>query len=160
MKSRYKIIIAFFLAIIFILTVLPYLVPVSNVESEASVQSLRSPSGKFLNIESCSIYVEEHGPAEGEVIVLIHGFGGSTYSWRNNIPFLVENGYRVIALDLKGFGLSCRGFQSDYSHKAQAAIINEVLQQTGVEQAYIIGHSMGSSVMFHLLIYTPIKYSE
>ncbi|MBN1294780.1 MAG: alpha/beta hydrolase, partial [Candidatus Latescibacteria bacterium] len=149
MKRRYKVIIAFFLAIIFILTVLPYLVPVAHIGSEASVHSLMSPSGTFLNIESHNIYVEKQGPVSGEAIVLIHGFGGSTFSWRNNIPFFVENGYRVIALDMKGFGLSDRDFQSDHSHKAQAAIVNEVLQQTGIEQAYLIGHSMGSSVMFH-----------
>lgn len=145
------------MAIIFILTALPYLIPLSDVESEASIQSLMSPSGKLLNIESYNIYVEEHGPATGEAIVLIHGFGGSTFSWRNNIPFLVENGYRVIALDLKGFGLSSRDFQSDYSHKAQAAIVNKVLQQIGAEQAYLISHSMGSSVMFHFAHLYPEK---
>lgn len=157
MKRRYKIIIACFLAIVFVLTALPYLIPVSHIESEASVQSLMSPSGKFLNIESSDIYIEEHGPVTGEAIVLIHGYGGSTFSWRNNIPFLVENGYRVIALDLKGFGLSGRDFQSCYSHKEQAAIVNKVLQQTGIEQAYLIGHSMGSSVMFHFAHLYPEK---
>ncbi len=157
MKRRYKIIIIVFAAIAFILTALPYLIPISGVKSEVTVQSLMSPSGKFLNIESVDIYIEEHGPATGEAIVLIHGFGGSTFSWRNNIPFLVENGYRVIALDLKGFGLSGRDFQSDHSHKAQAAIINEVLRQTGIGQAYLIGHSMGGSVMFHFVNLYPEK---
>ena len=39
-------------------------------------------------------------------VVLIHGFGASVYHWRYNIPALVEAGYRVLALDLLGFGLS------------------------------------------------------
>lgn len=39
-------------------------------------------------------------------LVLIHGFGASVYHWRYNIPALVKAGYRVLALDLLGFGLS------------------------------------------------------
>lgn len=39
-------------------------------------------------------------------VVLIHGFGASVYHWRYNIPALVKAGYRVLALDLLGFGLS------------------------------------------------------
>lgn len=39
-------------------------------------------------------------------LVLIHGFGASVYHWRYNIPALVSEGYRVLALDLLGFGLS------------------------------------------------------
>lgn len=38
--------------------------------------------------------------------MLIHGFGASVYHWRYNIPALVKEGYRVLALDLLGFGLS------------------------------------------------------
>ena len=157
MKRRYKIIIIVFAAVVIILTALPYLIPLSDNKSEASTQSLMSPSGRFLNIESFEIYVEEHGPVAGEVIVLIHGFGGSSFSWRSNIQFFADNGYRVIAIDLKGFGLSGRDFQSDHSHKAQAAIVNEVLRQTGIEQAYLIGHSMGGSVLFHFAHLYPDK---
>lgn len=49
-----------------------------------------------------SSHMELHQPA----IVLVHGFGASVYHWRYNIPALVEAGYRVLALDLLGFGLS------------------------------------------------------
>jgi pimeloyl-ACP methyl ester carboxylesterase len=157
MKRRYKIIIIVFATLVFILTALPYLIPIADNNSEASAQFLMSTAGRFLNIESFDIYVEEQGSAEEEAIVLIHGFGGSTFSWRNNMQFLADSGFRVIALDLKGFGLSGRDFQSDHSHKAQAAIINEVLLQTGIRQAYLIGHSMGGSVLFHFAHLYPEK---
>ena len=58
---------------------------------------------------------------------------------------------------MKGFGLSSRDFQSDYSHNAQAEIVAEVLQQLNIKQAYLIGHSMGSSVMFHFAHLYPEK---
>jgi pimeloyl-ACP methyl ester carboxylesterase len=42
----------------------------------------------------------------GPVVVMLHGFGDSVYSWRWNIQAFVEAGYRVLALDLPGMGLS------------------------------------------------------
>jgi pimeloyl-ACP methyl ester carboxylesterase len=127
----------------------PYLVPVSDISSGVSSQALVTATGRFLNIGSVNIYVEDQGPSSEEAVVFIHGFGGSTFTWRNNAPFLANQGYRVIALDLKGFGLSTRDLLSNYSHKSQAKLVAEVLQQLGVKRAYLIGHSMGSSVMFH-----------
>jgi pimeloyl-ACP methyl ester carboxylesterase len=44
------------------------------------------------------------GPADGQPIMLIHGFGASVGHWRNNVPAMVERGYRTYAIDLLGFG--------------------------------------------------------
>ena len=44
----------------------------------------------------------------GKPLLLIHGFGASIGHWRKNIPFLAEQGYRVFALDLLGFGDSAK----------------------------------------------------
>jgi pimeloyl-ACP methyl ester carboxylesterase len=154
-KRRYKILIIPFLVIAFLLLIVPYVIPVSYAVSGIPAESLASPAGRFLNIGAHTIYVEEQGPRSATAIVFIHGFGGSAYTWRNNIPFFANQGYHIIALDLKGFGLSSRDFTSDYSHSAQAKLVAEVLNQTGVKQAYLIGHSMGASVMFHFaLLYT------
>jgi len=43
---------------------------------------------------------------EGEPVLLLHGFPGSNYLWRGVIPRLVKSGYRVIAPDQRGFGMS------------------------------------------------------
>jgi pimeloyl-ACP methyl ester carboxylesterase len=136
------------LTVALLVVVVPYLVPVSY-PAEVSSQSLVTSSGRFLDVSSDRIYVEEQGPPSLNAVVLLHGFGGSTFSWRGNVSFLASEGYHVVALDLRGFGLSSRDPQSDYSHKAQANLVAEVLQRLGIARAYLIGHSMGSSVMFH-----------
>lgn len=46
------------------------------------------------------------GAEESAPVLLVHGFGASIGHWRKNIPFFVEAGYRVYALDLLGFGAS------------------------------------------------------
>jgi pimeloyl-ACP methyl ester carboxylesterase len=117
--------------------------------SQPSEQHLFGPGGRILNIGGCRIYVEEQGPPAGRAVVLVHGFGGSTYSWRHNSSLLSGQGYHVMALDLPGFGFSSRNSSVSLAHPAQAAKIAALLDVLNVKQAFFIGHSMGFSVVFH-----------
>ncbi len=138
------------LALLLLVCVVPYLIPIGESQAEISPDDLIGEHGRFLDIEEVDIYVEEQNPESAQAtIVFIHGFGGSTFSWRHNVPFFADQGYRVVSLDMKGFGLSHRDFTSDYSHPAQADLLVEVLATLGVYQAYLVGHSMGTSVMLH-----------
>jgi len=123
-----------------------------------SPDQLVGEHGRFLDINGASIYVEEQNPeSEQATVVFIHGLGGSTFSWRNNAPFFAAQGYRVVSLDIKGFGLSYKDSASDYSHPAQARLLAEVLAGLGIDRAYFVGHSMGTSVMLHFAHLYPEK---
>ncbi len=138
-------------AFLFLVCVLPYLIPLGETEGQVPPDELVSEHGRFLDIEGVSLYVEDHNPESDQAaIVFIHGFGGSTFSWRHDAPFFASHGYRVVALDMKGFGLSDKDFASDYSHAEQARLLTEVLTRLGIDRAYFVGHSMGTSVMLHL----------
>ena len=140
------------LAFLFLFCVLPYLIPLGETQVEVSPDELVSEYGRFLDIGGVRIYVEERNPESTQAtIVFIHGFGGSTFSWRNNVPFFASQGYRVVSYDMKGFGLSYKDFASDYSHPAQARLLAEVLARIGVDQAYFVGHSMGTSLILHFV---------
>jgi len=138
------------LALLFLVCVVPFLIPLGETQSEVSPEYLISEHGRFLYINGIRIYVEEQNSESMQATILfIHGFGGSTFSWRHNVPFFASKGYRVVNLDMKGFGLSYKDFASDYSHPAQAALLAEALAELGVDQAYLVGHSMGTSVMLY-----------
>jgi pimeloyl-ACP methyl ester carboxylesterase len=138
------------LVLAFLVCAVPYLVPLGESQAEVSTEELVGEHGGFLDIDGLNIYVEEQNPESSqETIVFLHGFGGSTFSWRHNIPFFAGQGYRTVALDMKGFGLSHKDFKSDYSHPAQADLLAAVLAELGVDRAYLVGHSMGTSVMLH-----------
>jgi pimeloyl-ACP methyl ester carboxylesterase len=138
------------LALLFLVCVVPYLIPLGETRAEISPDDLMGEHGRFLDIDGLRIYVEEQNPESMQAtIVFIHGFGGSTFSWRENAPFFAAQGYRVVSLDMKGFGLSYKDFASDYSHISQAELLAEVLATLEVDQAYFVGHSMGTSVMLH-----------
>jgi pimeloyl-ACP methyl ester carboxylesterase len=146
------------LAFLLLICVLPYLIPLGEPQADISPEELVSEHGRFLDIDGASVYVEERNPESAQTtIVFIHGFGGSTFSWRHNVPFFADQGYRVFSLDLKGFGLSYKNFASDYSHRAQAGLLAEVLARLEIDQAYFVGHSMGTSVMLHFAHLYPEK---
>lgn len=78
--------------------------------------------------------------------VLLHGLMGSAESWWRVIPILVGNGYRVIALDLPGHGLSPR--DSHLSVATAAASVVETLDHLGPHSPiHAIGHSYGATVL-------------
>jgi pimeloyl-ACP methyl ester carboxylesterase len=146
------------LALLFLLCGLPYLIPLGQPQAEVSPDELVGEHGRFLDIDGASIYVEEQNPESRQTtIVFVHGFGGSSFSWRHNAPFFAGQGYRVVSLDMKGFGLSYKDFSSDYSHLAQAGLLAEVLQRLEIDQAHFVGHSMGTSVMLNFAYLYPEK---
>jgi pimeloyl-ACP methyl ester carboxylesterase len=89
------------------------------------------------------IYVEEVG--YGPPVVLLHGMGGSTYSFRHLIPHLARR-HRVIAIDLKGFGRSDKPFDQAYTTAHQAQIVLQVLDDLGLRGVTLVGHSFGGAV--------------
>ena len=146
------------LAFLVLVCLLPYLIPLGQTKAGISPGELVSDHGCFLNIDGVRVYVEVQNPESTKAsIVFIHGFGGATFSWRHNAPFFAGQGYRVVSLDMKGFGLSDKDFASDYSHPAQAELLAEVLASLEIDQAYLVGHSMGTSVMVHFAHLCPEK---
>src|SRR5512143_2612265 len=80
----------------------------------------------------------------GEVLLLIHGVGGSSQNWRELAPILSTK-YRVIAPDLLGHGESDKP-RGDYSLGALASRLRDLLEYLGHERVTIVGHSLGGGV--------------
>ena len=117
--------------------------------------TLADPDGRFITVGGTSTYLVEAGPADGPAVILVHGFGGSTYSWRYTSATLAAAGYHVVALDLRGFGLSAKGWDADYSHPAQARLVLGVMDAVGVKSAVLVGHSMGGNVAAQAAMMAP-----
>lgn len=96
------------------------------------------PDGRAI-----ALYAEERG--QGAPVVLLHGLGGSTYSWRFVAPLLAQT-HRTIALDLKGFGNSDKVFDRRYSAADQAQLIADFLIRRGLSNVTLVGHSFGGVV--------------
>jgi hypothetical protein len=88
---------------------------VQITESPAPRLEWRPEGHKFWSWRGHRVHYLQQGRADKPALVLIHGFGASTYHWRANVPALAEN-YQVYALDLLGFGMRCAMDASPHSH--------------------------------------------
>lgn len=88
----------------------------------------------------------------GRTVLLLHGKNFSGYYWERVIRVLTSRGFRVIAPDQIGFGLSSRP-DIHYSFHQMAATTKVLLDQLGIQRVYVVGHSMGGmlAVRFALL---------
>ena len=94
---------------------------------------------KFAEIDGVKLHYQEKG--KGTPVVLIHGYTSSTYSWKDVFLPLSEK-YRVIAVDLKGFGFSAKP-DGDYTRREQGRLVNGLLDHLKIEKAFLVGNSMG-----------------
>ncbi|MDP3939437.1 MAG: alpha/beta fold hydrolase [Deltaproteobacteria bacterium] len=101
-------------------------------------------------------YVDE---GEGPVIVLLHGFTMSTHSWRFNIAPLAKR-FRVIAVDLPGFGQSEKPRQFLYDMTGFARWVCDFLDALGVCRAAFVGNSMGGGVAYTVATTEPDRVSS
>ena len=95
------------------------------------------------------LYYEDAG--NGSPLLLIHGFGASTYTWRHIAPELART-HRVIAVDLKGFGQSDKPFDSRYSVFDQAELLAELIEEKDLHNLTLVGHSFGGGIALMLAL--------
>ncbi len=84
----------------------------------------------------------ESGPRDGEVVLLLHGFGGDKDNWPMYARSLRRN-YRIIVPDLPGFGDNTRDPQTDYRVSAQVKRLQGFVAALGIDRFHIAGNSMG-----------------
>ena len=140
------------------LTTLPYLVDVpksADVDPATLLAYAAAPGARIITADGVQSVVAEAGDPQDPALLLIHGFGGSTYGYRDVMAPLAARGWHVIAIDLPGFGLSEKSWGRDYSHKAQATFALAVLDQLKIDRAVLLGHSMGGNVISWILALAP-----
>jgi pimeloyl-ACP methyl ester carboxylesterase len=94
---------------------------------------------------------------EGSVVVLVHGFGSSIYTWKDVIPALAAR-HDVIALDLPGFGASER--PADLSLGDLPAAVIGLMDRLGIERAALVGNSMGAATAAIVAGTAPLRVSR
>lgn len=103
----------------------------------------------------------EAGPADGPPVLLVHGWAVSAYLWRHNILPLAAAGYRVLAPDLPGHGLSdAPSAAGSYTLERFARAVIETLDACGVERAAVAGQSMGGKVVLRAALDAPDRISQ
>lgn len=121
-------------------------------------------NSNFVKVDGLNIHYRIWQPktnyTEGNVL-MVHGFGGSTFSWELASDSLAQLGYQAVAVDVPPFGLSDRKPRQNHSVTARATLIHNFLQQQFPEtQWHLAGHSMGGSIVQAMALMFPESYSS
>ena len=111
-------------------------------------------------IEGVSLFYREAGPANGPVVLLLHGFPTSSHMFRNLIPTLADR-YRVIAPDYPGFGQSAAPdhTQFAYTFAHYATLVDALLQKLGATRYAMYVMDYGAPVGYRLALLHPDRVS-
>jgi len=114
-------------------------------------------NSQFTRIDDVKVhyrYWSSQADATMGNVMLLHGFGGSTYSWRNNILALNDAGYNVLVADLPAFGYSDKSKGINHSNTARSALMWTLADRVGVQYKmepyakwHLAGHSMSGKVV-------------
>lgn len=120
-------------------------------------QQYTNAYSSFIEIEGMKVHYRDEG--QGDVIVLLHGTGASLHTWDAWTKILKEN-YRVIRMDLPGFGLTGPHSSADYSIDGYTKFILDFTTKIGIQDFYIAGNSLGGSITWNFALNYPNKIKK
>ena len=114
-------------------------------------------NSELIKTNGITLHALTHGmDREGPLLVLVHGWPELSYSWRHQIKPLADAGYRVCAIDVRGYGQSDRPAAVDaYAMTQHMADIIGVIDHYGADSATLIGHGWGGPIVWNTALAHP-----
>lgn len=116
---------------------------------------------RFIRTNNVTLHTILAGNETGEPVILLHGFPEFWYGWRNQIPFLAEQGYRVIVPDGRGYNLSEKPRHiGDYRISTLAADVKGIVEAFGYEKVNLVGHDWGGAAAWWVATLFPERLKK
>jgi pimeloyl-ACP methyl ester carboxylesterase len=116
--------------------------------------NLETAWGEQQTFDYQGVKINYYQAGQGPPVILLHGFGACTYTWRFLAPVLAQD-HRVFAIDLKGYGLSDKPDDGKYAVADQADMVAAFIRAKDLHDLVIMGHSMGGGVT--LMTYFKVR---
>jgi pimeloyl-ACP methyl ester carboxylesterase len=114
----------------------------------------------WLQANGLEFHYVSSGNVKNPLMLLLHGFPESWYSWRHIIPEF-SNNYRVVAIDLRGYNLSSKPKNlSDYTMTELTQDIEHIIKSLGYEKAILVGHDWGGAIAWSFASRYPSMVSR
>ena len=111
-------------------------------------------------IETNGIRMRIAEEGQGPLVLLLHGWPESWYSWRHQLPALAAAGYHAVAPDMRGFGGTDQpAAVGDYDIQHLTADVVGLIDALGERTAIVIGHDWGAIVAWHCLLLHPGRFT-
>ncbi|WP_329425328.1 alpha/beta hydrolase [Streptosporangium sp. NBC_01495] len=109
---------------------------------------------RFVDAGGIRMHLAEAG--SGPLVLLLHGFPESWYSWRHQLAALAEAGYHAVAPDLRGYGHTDRPDRvEDYTMLHLVGDVIGLIDALGEQRAVVAGHDWGANVAWHTALLRP-----
>ena len=112
--------------------------------------------GKFLELDGISTHYIEKG--SGNPLIFLHGFFYDLYMWNKNLDYFAER-YKVLAMDLWGFGYSSRK-PLDYGYPLYTKQLAMFMDKLGIQRASLVGQSMGAGTIINFAVSNPERVDK
>ena len=113
----------------------------------------------YVDARGLRMHVAFAGPADGDPVVLVHGWPQHWWIWRGVIPPLVDAGYRCICPDLRGHGWTDAP-PDGYDKEQFASDVLAALDALGVERFKLVGHDWGGFAGFLMALRAPERVEK
>lgn len=110
-------------------------------------------SGRWVDVDGQQGFVFEQG--EGTPVVCLHGVPASSFLYRKIVSSLAERGYRGIAPDLLGMGLSTKPKDADYSWTGLGQWCGQLLDKLGLRKYHLLIHDIGGPIGCEVIAHAP-----
>jgi len=114
-----------------------------DTNKDEMISKYGAEQAKFVQMAGgANIHYRDQGPKDAPAIIMIHGMSSHLQTWE---PLIAEMGdsYRILSLDLPGFGITGPNPTGEYGPKVYTEAVLTVMDTAGVEKAVIAGNSMG-----------------
>ncbi|MFJ3949250.1 alpha/beta fold hydrolase [Streptomyces libani] len=113
-----------------------------------------SPKHRHVSANDITMHCTEQG--EGPLVLLLHGFPETSYSWRHQLQPLAEAGYRVVAPDQRGYGSTdCPEGVDNYTILHLVGDVVGLIHALGEKHAVVVGHDWGAAIAWHTALLRP-----
>ena len=113
---------------------------------------------RFIESNGIRLRIAEEG--RGPLVLLLHGWPESWYSWRHQLPALAAAGYHVVAPDMRGFGASDKpAAVAEYDIQHVTADVVGIIDALGEKTAVVVGHDWGAIVAWQCLLLHPSRFT-
>ncbi|MEH0154323.1 alpha/beta hydrolase [Limibacter armeniacum] len=129
----------------------------SDIPAEKLKKHFANAYSHYLNFEGMTVHYQDEGT--GIPLILLHGTASSLQTWDGWRKQLRQD-YRIIRLDLPGFGLSGPHPNKDYSIAMYDRMLSTLLDSLKIDECYLVGNSLGGEIAWNFTARHPAKVNK
>jgi pimeloyl-ACP methyl ester carboxylesterase len=121
------------------------------------VEALLPARGRFVDVPGARLHIREFGEENGDApaILLIHGLAGQLAHYTYGVAGRLAQRHRVLVVDRPGSGYSTRADGAPADLSTQAAALAALVRSLGLDEVFVVGHSLGGAVALAMAIEHP-----